>query len=271
MARRRKKNPLLTRILVISVLAHVIALPIAARFGAFDKIKREFGSANVVMVTVPPLEAEKKAVEKAEKPHKAPPAAKRSGVPTAKASEASKSNIPQPKVVAAAGGGDGADGGPSVDPNGSGKAGQLPTGPTSPGTSIPTTPTEPGPTHPEPELPKPPVEPPAPPAEPKPQPVPPKPTPPVPKRIVGAEVTYAPEPTIPEDLRSDPFEKTLVVEADVDEAGRATNVQVSETTGVRELDEVGLGTARQYRFHPATVDGTPVVSHVRFRIIFKVE
>src|SRR5579859_7644408 len=55
MRRRRRKNNLLTRIIVASVFAHAIALPIAAHYGAFEKLKQEFGASKVVIITTPPL------------------------------------------------------------------------------------------------------------------------------------------------------------------------------------------------------------------------
>ena len=86
-----------------------------------------------------------------------------------------------------------------------------------------------------------------------------------------AEAVDAPQPTIPDDLRAEPLDKTLIVEADVDTGGHPTNVTVAESTGIKELDAVGVDTAKRYRFKPATVDDAPVDQHVRFRILFKVE
>ncbi len=274
MARRRRKgNPLLVKIVVVSVAAHAIALPILAHFGAFDKIKREFGTSRVVMVTLPPVPPEKPHVApKAEKKTKTAAAKKPGGAP--KASAAQKAGLPQPKVVASTGPADGAGGGATVDADATGKAGVLPSGvggsPT-PAPKPPETPPAPPETKPEtpvqppPKLPE--TKPEPPPAEPK------KPDPPAPKprRIVQAETLEAPTPTIPDELRAEPFEKTLVVEADVDAGGRPTNVRVAQTTGVKALDDSGLDAARRYRFKPATIDDEPVEQHVRFRIVFKVE
>jgi protein TonB len=91
------------------------------------------------------------------------------------------------------------------------------------------------------------------------------------KKFVQVETTLAPEPVIPDDLRTEPFEKTLVVEADVSPAGLPENVHIVDSTGNKELDGVGMDTAKQYRFKPATLGDSPVEGHVRFRIIFKVE
>src|SRR5579872_1256944 len=76
--RRRQRNPLLIRIVLISLAAHVVALPILAHFGVFDKGKKGFGTANVVM-----LELEKKTV-------KPPPAVKKEKKPETHNTEAGK-------------------------------------------------------------------------------------------------------------------------------------------------------------------------------------
>ncbi len=254
------------RILVISLVVHAIGLPIAARFGAFEKLKKEFGTSRVVMVTMPPIEAEKPKV--AEKTQKKTAAAKKSGGAAPKASAAQKSGLPQPKVVAAGGTGDGSGDGPTVDANGSGKAGVLP--PTEPGTET-VKPPEPPPIVPETKPETPPVvaaktvDPPVAPPKVDPSPVV------KPKPFVEADVIDAPVPVIPDEMRSEPFEKTLVVEADVDTSGKPLNVQIATSTGQKQLDAAGLDAARRYRFRPATLGGEAVAQHVRFRIIFKVE
>ena len=265
--RRRKKNPLLTRIVVVSLAAHAVALPVLAHFGAFKSIQRQFGTSRVVMVSLPPVAERPKAAEKAVK--KTPTAAKKAGG-SPKASVAQKAGLPQPKVVASSGPADGAGGGATVDANASGKAGALPPGAGGPSKTVEAPVVKP----PEPKVEPPPVVAPLPPVvkppETKVEP-PPVVPPPKPRRVVEAVALEAPQPTIPDELRAEPFEKTLVVEADVDTGGHPTNVRVVETTGMKGLDESGLDAARRYRFKPATVDDEPVGQKVRFRIVFKVE
>lgn len=270
--RRRRKNPLLTRILVVSLLAHAIALPIAAHFGAFDKLKQEFGTSRVVMVTVPP-DAEKKPVEKAaKKATKTQSSTKRAPSAANRTTSAAKSNLPQPKIVAGAPG-EGEGGGPTVDANGAGKAGELPTPP--PGGGAPVSP--PANTGGEAKSPPtPPVETPKPEAKPEnPLPTPVKPEPPkvepAPKKFVECRATFSPDPVIPDELRTEPLDKTLVVEADVDGDGKPQAVRIAESTGIRALDDAGLEAARRWRFQPATLGDAPVSQHVRFEIAFKVE
>src|SRR5579862_2828410 len=63
MRRRRQRNPLLMRIIVISIIVHIIALPILAHFGAFKKIQQHFVEVTAVRLPPPPAEPDKKAPE----------------------------------------------------------------------------------------------------------------------------------------------------------------------------------------------------------------
>ncbi len=271
MARRRKKkgNPLLMKIFVGTLIFHAIALPIAAHFGAFKNIKRGPGDARIVMLST-------SLKDEPEKPKEKPKAKPKSVKDTKKAASGAKSsekakgsNLPQPKVVTSGPAtGDGGGGGPAAE-SGTGTAGKVPEAPKNGGGTAPT----------EPKKENPPAEPKTTEPEKKPEPKkpdppkvdPPKQPEPKPKKIIEAEVVEAPEPEIPDDLRSEPFEKTLVVEAQIDTGGHPTDISVVTSTGVAELDKIGLDTAKKYRFRPATVDGVVSEQHVRFRIIFKVE
>ncbi|MEI8281408.1 MAG: energy transducer TonB [Armatimonadota bacterium] len=260
--KRRKGNPLLTRILLISVVVHIIALPIAAHYGAFKNIGRGKGDSHIVMLVNSPKDSPEQAKEKAKKEtkkieHKSS---------DAKANDKAKgNNLPQPKVVTSGPVGGAGDGnGPKAE-SGSGTAGKVPDA----GKTVPKT---------EPEVKKEPVTEPKVTKTPEPEPKkdPPKTEPiktPVPKarKIVEASVLDAPEPEIPDDLRSEPLDKTLIVEAEIDSGGHPIKVIVSNSTGIKELDRIGLETAKKYRFKPATIDGRASEQRVRFRINFKVE
>lgn len=270
MARRRKKkgSSLLTRILVVSIAAHIVILPIAAHFGAFKNIRKGFGDSHIVMLTntvkdEPDKPKAKEKAKKVEDHKKATSSSKASG-------KESKSNLPQPKVVtsgpATGTGGEGA--GPTAE-SGSGTAGKVPDA----GKAAPTNPkTE------ETEPKKPPViettletKKPDPPKKDPVIPETTKPVEPKAKKIVEAIVAEAPEPEIPDELRTEPLDKALVVEAQIDTGGHPTSVTIASSTGIRELDRIGLDTAKKYRFKPATIDGIATEQRVRFRIIFKVE
>ena len=259
--KRRKGNPLLTRILVISVVVHIIALPIAAHYGAFKNIGRGKGDSHIVMLANTIKDSPERTKEKAKKEAK-----KIEHKSDSKATDKAKgNNLPQPKVVTsgpAAGTGDG--GGPKAD-SGTGTAGKVPDAGKTPPKADPEPKKEPVT---EPVVTKKP--------DPEPKKDPPK-TDPVKtpetkaKKIIEASVVESPEPEIPDELRSEPLDKVLVVEAQIDTGGHPTNVSVSSSTGVKELDRIGLETARKYRFKPATVDGIASEQHVRFRIYFKVD
>ncbi len=270
--RRQKGTPLLAKILGISILAHIIALPIVAHFGVFEKVERHF--TDVQMVTLPPPAPEEKpkAQPKAEKKTPKAPAVRRGNANHPARSQAVKSsNLSQPKVVAAAGngangGGDG-DGG-TVDANGSGKAGAIPTEAPTPAPN-PTPATEPTPTAPTPNVA------PTPAPTPRPTPIPtPVPTPvPTPRPapvFVEATPTQTPQPIVPDALRSDALDKTAVVEIRVGATGAPELVTVTTSAGNSDLDALALDAARKWRFKPATRDGVPIASVVRLHIEFQV-
>ena len=258
--KRRKGNPLLTKIFAISVVVHAIALPIAAHYGVFKNVGKGVRDSHIVMLTNVAKDSPEREKEKAKKEakkieHKADPKA---------TDHAKGNNLPQPKVVTSGpASGPGGDAGPKAE-SGTGTAGKVPDSPkTTPKT--------------EPEVKKEPVTEPVvvkkvdPPKSDPPKIEPVKPIEPKVKKIVEASVLDAPEPEIPDDLRGEPLAKTLVVEAQIDTSGHPTNVHISSSTGIKELDRIGLETAKKYRFKPATIDGAASEQRVRFSIIFKVE
>lgn len=284
MRRRKEKNPLLMRIIVISVLAHLAILPVLAKLGAFKKIQRQFIVGEVKMVNLPPPQTTKAPEEKKEvkaKPQKPNPVAKKASTTSEHQQRSSHpTNLNQPKVAVATGGGDGDGAGGTVD-QGSGKAGELPTPKT--GLTEPTVKPDPKPeTKPEPKPETKPETKPMPKPDPKPEPRPdPKPAPmpdpntmpkPAPHVPVFTQVTqtFAPQPTIPDDLRTQALDKTVTVEITVDANGNATAVKLTRSTGNDELDRIAIETARKWKFRPATRDGQPVQSRLLLDIVFQV-
>ena len=266
MARRRKKNPLLGRIIGITIVIHMIALPIAAHFGAFEKLKKQFGESRVVLVPMPKQEKEKPQT----KEHKAKPkVAKASGKATVKRSGPAKADPSRQKVVAintpdGAGGGDG----PAIIQGTNTEVGNIPpvktdTGGNKGGTGTGTD------TETKEKVKTPPPPPPPPPVvvNKTPEPVKPKHVP----VYAEPEQDYSPQPTIPDDLRGESFDKNFIALFTIGPDGKPTDVKMTQSTGNTELDEIALKTAKQWRFKPATLDGTGVGSKVKLTIEFKVE
>jgi protein TonB len=264
MRRRRKGNPLLAKIVGFTILLHLIALPILARLGVFQKVERQYIDAQ--MVVLPPPEKEKtepKAVE-----HKAAPkAARHSATNVASRSHTQASahqNLTQPKVIAGAGdaGGSGT-GGPGINPNGSGIAGQLPGAVPTPGPKPVITPEQPVP-----------VATPTPaPARPLPTPPPVVPTPVPPHVPVYADATPVdtPKPAIPDTLRSEAMDSTAIAEFTVGADGVPSSIRLVKSAGNTDLDALATDAARRWRFRPATRDGQPVKSIIRLHIEFEVQ
>ncbi|MCW3053938.1 MAG: TonB family protein [Chthonomonadales bacterium] len=277
MRRRRQKNPLLGRIIGISILAHIIALPILAHFGAFKKIQEHF--VQTQMVVLPPPEVVKeKPVEKKETKARKTAVANKSKSAGHSQAHAGHSNVPQPHIAVAQGDKSG-DGGPAVE-EGNGKVGVVPEDPNArkPETAKAenTTPVEKEPVKPvvpevkQPE--KPLVTAPVKPVEAPKTPVVTAPI--VPKAPVFTAAqpldSSQPKPSIPDDLRSDAIDKTVVIEFTVGEDGAPMAVKAVQSTGNDELDRRALDAARKWRFKPATRDGQPVVGRVRLSIEFQV-
>jgi protein TonB len=260
--RRRRGNPLLARIIIISVVVHIIALPILAHFGAFKKIQQQFMHNEVVIMPPPPREKQPEIKKQAKQAQKTAPRGKNTA---AKRSAVAKSNLNQPKVVAArTAPGVGGDSGPTVDPNGSGKAGALPTliGGNKNGGSAPPPSTPPASapvTRPDSRV--------EPKAEAKPEPAP-KVHVPV---ITEVMPTFNPNPVIPDDLRSEALDATVTAQFMVQADGAARDVRIVKSSGNDTLDRLALDTARKWRFKPATRDGAPIESRVILHIEFEVQ
>jgi len=261
MRRSRKKKSLLPKMIGIAVLINAVLLPILAQMGVFHSVRGGHLTA-VSLVKLPPPEkapAQKK-----------PPAAKTPPKPPtpheAKAHASSRSvpaNPNQPKVVAAPSSGSGS-GGPTIANNGTATPGQVVTPPSAPQQSAP--------------IPAPPqIQPkPAPSPTPAPAPVfvppvapPPPPAPVRPPVVVAAQPIDRPEPTIPDDMRTDDINTTFLALFHIKADGVAT-VSTLKSTGNQTLDRLALDDARKWTFRPATRDGQPVESYLKLQIEFRV-
>ena len=263
---------------MISILVHIIALPILAHFGAFKKIQEHFVQMQMVALPPPEIVKEKPAEKKEAKAKKTAVANKSKTSASHSQAHASHSNVPQPHIAVAQGGKSG-DGGPAVE-EGNGKVGVVPEDPNAKKAETAkadnTTPVEKEPVKsvvPEGKQPEKPVVT----APVKPVEIPKTPVvtaPVVPKAPVftAAQPLDAsqPKPSIPDDLRSDAIDKTVVIEFTVGEDGAPMAVRAVQSTGNDELDRRALDAARKWRFKPATRDGQPVVGRVRLSIEFQV-
>ncbi len=273
--RRRQRNPLLMRILVVSVAAHIIILPILAHFGAFKHVQQEL--VKVDLIKLP------------SRPKPPPPPPKKQAKPKAKAkprntahavhhaapvhAQAHHSNFTQPKVIAGSGTGAGG-GGATVDNSGTGAAGQLPT-------KIAQKPA--------------PIKQAAPPVKTISKPAPQKTAPPpAPMKRRHVQIAAAPptvpaphipvvlaakpalpaasepQPDIPDSLRFEAMNSTCVVEVTIDAGGMPADAHILQSSGSSRLDKRAEEAVLKWKFLPATSDGQPIVSQVRVHIHFEV-
>src|SRR5262245_8518948 len=123
MRRRRQKNPLLMRIIGISIAVHIVALPVLAHFGAFKKIQQHFVQAQMVVLPPASKAEQPKAEVKKQVAQKTPAAVKKGPANTAHAQQGPKTNPNAPHIAMANGPGDGGD---NSAEQGNGKQGVLP-------------------------------------------------------------------------------------------------------------------------------------------------
>ena len=255
MRRRQQKNTLLPKMIGLAVVVNAVLLPILAQLGVFKDIHGQ-KLTPVELVKLPPPEKRPPPPKKAAKKQAAKP--RPTGHKTAARAAAARrvpSGPPPVKVVAA---------GPAAGgPGGSGDAGIAPSG--SGTSSLPAVPAPPPPTPAPPSTPPVPVPPPAsPPPAPK-SPVPPAPTPVA--VLIAPQVVSQPKPVLPDDLSYDDihgsFRALFTIHAD-----GSTDVKMIASTGNNQLDQIALDAARQWRFHPATLNGKPVLGYTRLEVEF---
>ena len=271
MRRRRQKNPLLMRIIIASVVVHIIALPILAHFGALKKIQSHFVETKMVVLAPPPPVKQDPPKTVQRKAVSAPVKSRRGSGASRGSANHLHVAVQRSNNVSGSG-----DGGSSIEqgsrppgsPVGDGNGGK-PDGPKkadpAPPPVIPKDPVKPMPP---PVVPKQPVMPMPKPVEQTPQPMP---QPHVPvfteaTAIDGKQV----QPEIPDALRGDPLDATAVVEVTVGPDGVPTDASVSQSAGKKELDKLALDAAKQWRFKPAMRDGEAIASKVRLHFEFQV-
>jgi len=83
------------------------------------------------------------------------------------------------------------------------------------------------------------------------------------------EVKNSPAPDYPDEAREKGHEGTVIVEAVVDVDGTVESVEITQSSGYRELDKAAKDAAKQWVFSEPTKDGQPVMTVVV--ITFKFE
>ncbi len=250
MRRRRQKNTLLPKMLAVAVLVNAVLLPILAQMGVFKGARTRL--TEVKLVTLPP--PDKKPPEPKKTPPKKRVAKARPPVHRAAARVASsrpaRPNPNQPKVVASAAPA-GAGNGPTIDNSGTAAPGSLPS-------AAP-------PAAPPPSAAPPSAAPPVP--APAPAPAPPAPAPP--PVVTPAVLVSQPRPSLPDNLLQSDLHAVFRALFTIHPDGTA-DVQMLQSTGTAQLDNLAMQFARRWTWRPATLDGRPVQSFQRLRVEFDV-
>lgn len=280
MRRRRQKNPLLKRIILISIGVHIAVLPVLAHFNAFQKIQKGLVQVQMVVLAPPDREPPKPEEKQKKTATKQTPTAKKNANATAH-HHTGPIRIAKnsPHIAVANGNGTGEEeAGTAVQ--GDAGQGKLPTPGADKGTTTPKsdnggggggTVVKPAP------MPDPKPTPPTPTAVATKPPVSTPVTTPVPvapsRQAVFTEASpigEQPTPDIPDDLRTEALDKTFVAECMVSSEGAVKEIKTTQSTGNDELDRRAIQAAKRWKFKPATRDGVPTESRVRLHIQFQV-
>lgn len=263
--RRRQKNPLLLRIFGIAVVVNLLVLVVAAQLGFFKPGKIGPGVSRVVLINPVEVPKEKAKPVTKKKDVQKPAPQRKSTSSSAKASVANRTNLNQPKVIAA-GTPSGDSGAVTAAPGGTLAPGTVPTIVPDKSSTGDSTPASTPATKPQP-VPAPPVTPTLKP-EPKPE-IKPEPKPDL--VFVDCEPINTPSPVIPDDLRGETLDKDLVAEIVVSTDGSSKSVKTFQSTGISELDDLALKMARLWKFKPASLGGVPAEQIVHLKVEFRVE
>ncbi len=90
------------------------------------------------------------------------------------------------------------------------------------------------------------------------------------RSTTGARATFAPKPTIPDELREEVFETEAVASFRVSYDGSA-EVELTHPTSNPRLNQIILAILKQWRFSPAVKNGVTINSVFELRIPVKVE
>jgi protein TonB len=78
-----------------------------------------------------------------------------------------------------------------------------------------------------------------------------------------------PAPEYPESSRAAGEHGTVMLRVEVDAKGRPASVEVSGSSGFRDLDNAAVRAVRKWRFKPATAAGVPVATTINVPVDFQ--
>ena len=99
----------------------------------------------------------------------------------------------------------------------------------------------------------------------------------LPEEARGVTVSASPDyfrnppPSYPEPARRRKHEGVVLLRVGVSENGLVTEVQLTKSSGFKELDEAALNAVKRWTFKPGTVLGRPVASQVEVPIRFELK
>ena len=82
---------------------------------------------------------------------------------------------------------------------------------------------------------------------------------------------FSPHPVYPAEALSKGETGRVILRVQVDATGRVTAVSIDRSSGSRSLDAAAAKAIRQWRFTPATGNGTPIACEVRIPVRFRIE
>lgn len=87
----------------------------------------------------------------------------------------------------------------------------------------------------------------------------------------AATVLDRPVPSYPPEAYRAREEGTVVVKAQVDALGNASNVEIVSRSGSRILDRAAMNEVRKWKFSPAIMDGKTVTSSVQVPVDYRLD
>jgi len=254
MRRRRRSNPLLGKMMLVSVLVTACLVPLMAYFGLFKSVPARYYQVSLINEPPPPPPPP------LAKQHREPPKVRPHSTTHNGAMKSASKAAPLPVHVQAASNGGTADDNNAIQNGQNTALGQVPVAPRN---TVQTPAPAPAPAPVAPAAPVKIAQVPLPPP-------PPSVVAPHAPTLIEPSLVYGPKPTIPDDLLGSDLDTTLQAVFTVHANGNV-DVKLLKSSGNEELDSIALGTAKTWKFSPATLDGKPVEQQVRLNVEFQVQ